>query len=63
MSTVTWKDLEFASVPGAINFRDRLLNVGEDHIARWQEDPDGRYSLKQSTEGSDPQLDRFFPSL
>jgi hypothetical protein len=63
MSTISWKDLDFAEVPGIMHFNDMTLMLDEEHIRKWKDDPDGRYSLKPQDIAGHAELDKFFPSL
>jgi hypothetical protein len=64
MSTVSWKDLAFTETAGPATFGDWTLTVKDEHIARWKEDPDGRYAVMATPDGVSPvDLGRFFPSL
>ena len=64
MSTVGWKDLAFTQTPGPTSFGDHMLVVTEEHIARWKDDPDGRYAMMPSAESASPiDLGKFYPSL
>ena len=66
MRTVRWKDVGFTEAAGEIAFSDMMLAVGPSQIARWKEDPDGRFALSVNA-GSDGRkraaLSKFYPSL
>ncbi|GGD28504.1 hypothetical protein [Aureimonas glaciei] len=64
MSTVSWKDVTFTETAGPICRGDVTLDITEDHIARWKEDPDGRYAVMAVSDYVSPvELGKFYPSL
>jgi hypothetical protein len=64
MSTISWKDVTFTETAGPIRHGDVTLNVTENHIARWKEDPDGRYAVIAAPDDASPvDLGKFYPSL
>ena len=64
MSTVSWKDVAFTETAGPASFGDQTLTIRDEHIARWRDDPDGRYAVTPSPEGVSPvDLGKFYPSL
>lgn len=66
MRTVRWIDVGFTEAAGEIAFHDMMLAVGPSQIARWRDDPDGRFALSTS-HGPDGRkraaLSKFYPSL
>jgi hypothetical protein len=64
MSTVSWKDVAFTETAGLVSYGDVTLNVTNEHITRWKEDPDGRYAVMATPDEASPaDLGKFYPSL
>jgi len=64
MQTVSWKDISYTEVAGPTSFGNLALRITDEHIARWKEDPDGRYAVMPAPEGVSPvDLGKFYPSL
>lgn len=64
MPTIGWRDVAHTKVTGPVRFRSVTVHIGAEHVARWTEDPDGRFKVKSSS--SDPtraELGTFYPSL
>ena len=62
MTTLGWDNIKFAETPGLVRFRELLVSIGPEHIARWKDDPDGRFQLKYVSAGT-AELEKFYPSL
>ena len=64
MPTIGWNDIAFGDAPGQIRFREFLVSITAEHIARWKDDPDGRYRLKLLSETArTAEPEKFYPSL
>ncbi|WP_156419305.1 hypothetical protein [Aureimonas sp. AU12] len=46
-----------------MTFRQYSLAIGEADIARWEDDPDGRFKLVTSDDPATAKLGTFYPSL
>jgi hypothetical protein len=63
MQTVSWRDVAHAKTPGPVSFGDYSLDLRTEDIARWVEDPDGRFKLVVSETLPQAKLGMFYPSL
>jgi hypothetical protein len=63
MLTIGWNDIARAKAPGSVTFRQYSLAIGEADIARWEDDPDGRFKLVTSDDPATARLGTFYPSL
>lgn len=66
MRTIRWNDVGFTEAAGEIAFQDMMLAVGPSQIARWKDDPDGRFALSVSPSADGRKraaLVKFYPSL
>ena len=64
MLTIGWRDVEFGEAPGLVRFRDLMVTLKAEHIARWKDDPDGRFQLRLNAQGTETaELEKFYPSL
>jgi hypothetical protein len=66
MHTVRWTDIDCIESAGEFTYRDMTLAVGPHQIARWKDDPDGRFALSVSASPDGRKkaaLVKFYPSL
>ncbi|WP_188913137.1 hypothetical protein [Aureimonas endophytica] len=64
MPTIGWRDVAHVEVTGPVRFRSMTVQIRSEHVARWRDDPDGRFNVHASS--ADPtvgELGKFFPSL
>ena len=64
MPTLGWDSIGFSEAPGQVRFRDFIVSITEKHIARWKDDPDGRFKLRLTSEAANTaEPEKFYPSL
>jgi len=64
MATVSWRDVAHAKVPGPVTVGDYSLELRSEDIARWVDDPDGRFKLLiGDARPQAARLGTFYPSL
>ena len=66
MRTIRWTDVGCTEAVGEVAFQDMMLAVGPHQIARWKDDPDGRFALSVHSLSDGRKraaLSKFYPSL
>lgn len=66
MRTIRWTDIGFTENTGEIAYNDMVLAVEPNQIARWKDDPEGRFALSVQAAADGRKraaLSKFYPSL
>lgn len=66
MPTIRWNDIGFTEKTGEIAYNDMILAVEPNQIARWKDDPEGRFALSVQAAADGRKraaLSKFYPSL
>jgi hypothetical protein len=64
MPTMGWRDAAFTEASGPVRFRNVTVQIGPQHLARWKDDPDGRFGVTPSAvDPTKAELGKFYPSL
>jgi hypothetical protein len=64
MHSIGWREVDYTAMPGIRQVRDFTIMLLPEHIARWKEDPDGRFEVKSSAnQNALAALGQFYPSL
>ncbi|WP_056499841.1 hypothetical protein [Aureimonas sp. Leaf454] len=64
MRTIGWGDVNHMRDTGAALVENEIVAINGENIAKWMDDPDGRFEVRAANGNGEPaSLGRFCPSL